>query len=83
MKLRITTTGALLQWPLSGQRRAWLAQKNPTILHRAGLNEWDNQGHGFIERHSSADCTHKALIRDSLMSDDLDVSTASGSTGEP
>ena len=47
----------------SGQRRTWLAQKNPPFFI-AGLNEWDNQGHGFIQRHSSdCDCTHKALIR--------------------
>ena len=32
----------------SGQRRTWLAQKNPPFFI-AGLNEWDNQGHGFIE----------------------------------
>jgi hypothetical protein len=32
----------------SGQRRAWLAQKNPPFFI-AGLNEWDFQGGGFME----------------------------------
>ena len=32
----------------SGQRRTWLAQKNPPFFI-AGLNEWDFQGGGFME----------------------------------
>jgi hypothetical protein len=33
---------------MSGQRRTWLAQRDPTFFN-AGLNEWDFQGGGFME----------------------------------
>lgn len=34
--------------PAGNQRRIWLANRNPPFF-LAGLNEWDGQGHGFIE----------------------------------
>lgn len=34
--------------PAGNQRRIWLANRNPPFL-LATLNEWDGQGHGFIE----------------------------------
>ena len=34
--------------PTGNQRRIWLANRNPPFL-MADLNEWDGQGHGFIE----------------------------------
>lgn len=34
--------------PAGNQRRQWLANRNPPFFS-AALNEWDGQGHGFIE----------------------------------
>ena len=34
--------------PPGNQRRVWLANRNPPFF-QASLNEWDGQGHGFIE----------------------------------
>lgn len=34
--------------PAGNQRRIWLANRNPPFF-LAALNEWDGQGHGFIE----------------------------------
>ena len=34
--------------PVGNQRRIWLANRNPPFF-LADLNEWDGQGHGFIE----------------------------------
>jgi hypothetical protein len=34
--------------PPGNQRRTWLANRNPPFF-LAELNEWDGQGHGFIE----------------------------------
>jgi hypothetical protein len=34
--------------PAGNQRRTWLANRNPPFF-LAHLNEWDGQGHGFIE----------------------------------
>ena len=41
-------SGGVALPPAGNQRRVWLATRSPPFF-RADLNEWDGQGHGFIE----------------------------------